>query len=78
MRIKVRAFASDRIHAAEVPDNLLVEMLHVGHTFTAVPLPAAMLCRAVLRKRYGYVVAVKMADDAKLNCPACKVATGEW
>lgn len=78
MRIKVRAFASDRIHIADVPDEQLIAMEHAGSPFTAVPLPAAMLCRAVLRKRYGYQVAVKMLDDAESNCRACKVAAGEW
>lgn len=78
MRIKVRAFASDKVHVADVPAEQLVPMMHAGHTFTAVPLPAAMLCRAVLRKRYGYVVAVRMADDAKLNCKPCRILAGEW
>lgn len=69
----MRAFASDAVHLADVPDDFVIpRMLHAGHEFNGVPLPAAMLCGAVLRKKFNYTVAVRMNDDAKINCRACR------
>ena len=71
-RFPVRAFASGAVHLADVPPELLTPAAHCGSPFTAVPLPAVMLCGATLHPRYGYTVAVRMLPDARVTCRPCR------
>lgn len=78
MRAPVRAFGSNVVHMADLPDQATVRMSHIGAEFDAVPLPAVMLCGAVLKRKYGYEVAVKMLPEVKVTCKPCKYRAGRW